>query len=295
MRAMIWCLFSFSIVATAASGETSFTFGNDDGTQSSDDAPSFDCKANNAPDELTICDDSELARLDRELAELYRSLQSNIASANLRKLRHAQRDWLKSRIDCGPNKACLLATYKERLRALKATQQQVRTHADPVDSNVPAPQTGRSYNEGSPSTSTAPQLPSLTNSECVRDAAGLTQFCQIFGNGTELKCHDDNLHSTIATHLFTSVGAVAFCFHDCSVSSNCTFDSVTITNYARWHDIYDYELAESDGSKYSATSSVSAKTGTREITCDLMQRKRRTSGEIVYDAYLDCRDWQAPR
>ncbi len=83
--------------------------------------PSFDCKKAATPVEHALCADLALSRLDRDVADLYRSKhRSSDASAN-DQLRQGQRDWLASaRQACtgGALVPCLTKLYRDRLVAL---------------------------------------------------------------------------------------------------------------------------------------------------------------------------------
>ncbi|MEJ0026642.1 MAG: DUF3298 domain-containing protein [Rhizomicrobium sp.] len=83
--------------------------------------PSFDCKKAATPVEHALCSDLALSRLDRDVADLYRSKHaSSDAGANDR-LRQDQRDWLAARgklCTGGALVPCLTKLYRGRLVAL---------------------------------------------------------------------------------------------------------------------------------------------------------------------------------
>jgi uncharacterized protein YecT (DUF1311 family) len=62
--------------------------------------PSFDCKVASTPVEKAICADSKLADADREIADLYKSLQDLSGTADRDRLRTEQRAWLAQRNQC---------------------------------------------------------------------------------------------------------------------------------------------------------------------------------------------------
>ncbi|MCP1610092.1 uncharacterized protein YecT (DUF1311 family) [Azospirillum lipoferum] len=62
--------------------------------------PSFDCKAASTPVEKAICADPKLADADREIADLYKTLQDLSAAADRDRLRTEQRAWLAQRNQC---------------------------------------------------------------------------------------------------------------------------------------------------------------------------------------------------
>jgi uncharacterized protein len=79
--------------------------------------PSFSCRGNGLTlDEVTICNDGYLSKLDRELAFLWKSLTAR-QKANLRDV---QRDWLWRRGNCGDDSDCIESLYYEQISRLKA-------------------------------------------------------------------------------------------------------------------------------------------------------------------------------
>ncbi len=86
--------------------------------------PSFDCaKARSTPERL-ICEDSELARLDRELGRLYaqaRSVAPDMAAFN----REREVEWRYREQECG-DRICLVMWYAHRREQLQATVNRAR-------------------------------------------------------------------------------------------------------------------------------------------------------------------------
>jgi len=95
----------------------------------SSEQPSFDC-AEAASDVLElICSDAELAKADRDLAQVYSAARATVerldagraeASAELRA---EQRGWIKGRDDCWKAedmRACVAGSYHERIATLTA-------------------------------------------------------------------------------------------------------------------------------------------------------------------------------
>ncbi|MFP4274695.1 MAG: peptidoglycan-binding protein [Paracoccaceae bacterium] len=78
--------------------------------------PSFDCARAGTATEHAICGSSDLARLDRQLAETYALALSRASSPG--QLRVEQRAWLEARNRCAGNAACLRASMAGRLAAL---------------------------------------------------------------------------------------------------------------------------------------------------------------------------------
>ena len=83
--------------------------------------PSFDCAKARSWSEQFLCQDAELATLDREMAELYRTIgRENAGQGDEHKA--AQRTWLKQREQCQSAKEpknCLVEHYQQRLAVLK--------------------------------------------------------------------------------------------------------------------------------------------------------------------------------
>lgn len=87
-------------------------------------APSFDCKkAATGSMEALICRDSGLARLDRQLAQVYSAAQEKAKNEHPPTLRAEQRGWIKGRDECwksGDKQQCLTDEYKRRIAELQA-------------------------------------------------------------------------------------------------------------------------------------------------------------------------------
>jgi uncharacterized protein len=84
--------------------------------------PSFDCsKASHEAEEL-ICKDSDLAALDRSLAELYATVLKNTPASEQGALKTEQRGWVKGRDDCWKSDdqhGCIKSEYEMRINELK--------------------------------------------------------------------------------------------------------------------------------------------------------------------------------
>lgn len=94
--------------------------------------PSFNCAYAKAPDEVLICQNAELATLDREMAALYSAYFNSLTPAQKREWRANQIDWtserdmrayqaawLKSRHACGYDYDCIRTKYEHRIGELK--------------------------------------------------------------------------------------------------------------------------------------------------------------------------------
>ncbi|WP_445678918.1 MG2 domain-containing protein [Radicibacter daui] len=94
--------------------------------------PSFDCSGRLNPLETLICEDTDLARQDDELARLYGSLKESQPAAGWTQIAEAQKRWLSARNkDCAlpegelgnltrrhQAETCLADAYRQRLAAL---------------------------------------------------------------------------------------------------------------------------------------------------------------------------------
>ncbi|MCG6897211.1 MAG: lysozyme inhibitor LprI family protein [Thiocapsa sp.] len=84
--------------------------------------PSFDCSNASHEAEELICKDSELASLDRSLAELYAAALKNTPAGEQGTLKAEQRGWVKGRNDCWKSddqRGCIKAEYESRISELK--------------------------------------------------------------------------------------------------------------------------------------------------------------------------------
>jgi len=83
-------------------------------------SPSFSCKHARLPAEMTICDNSVLAQLDREMASTYYALRDATSNSRRRgQLKHKQKLWLGVRNNCGYRVNCLRDKYETRLYQLE--------------------------------------------------------------------------------------------------------------------------------------------------------------------------------
>ena len=78
---------------------------------------SFDCKKAKSPSEVLICNDSELSKLDYELAETYRQAKAKAVDAQAFK-RQTVAAWQWREANCRDNKQCLVTWYAERKTVL---------------------------------------------------------------------------------------------------------------------------------------------------------------------------------
>jgi uncharacterized protein len=84
--------------------------------------PSFNCAKASSSVEKLICNDAELADLDRSLATLYGRVLENSSATDNRLLKAEQRGWIKGRDDCWKSddmRGCVLREYRYRIDALR--------------------------------------------------------------------------------------------------------------------------------------------------------------------------------
>jgi len=97
-----------------------------DGHFTSDNLPSFSCEKARSFIEHTICDNVEIARLDRKMARSYEMYWSAFFYEKNKKsldktLKKEQRIWIKKRNKCEYEKnykSCLIISYKKRIKEL---------------------------------------------------------------------------------------------------------------------------------------------------------------------------------
>jgi uncharacterized protein len=82
-------------------------------------AQSFNCRYARSADEVLICQDEHLSRLDVLLSGTYYRLRNSLYGRARRRLEASQRRWLASRIDCGRDYACVEEHYQSRIRYLR--------------------------------------------------------------------------------------------------------------------------------------------------------------------------------
>ncbi|WP_080515530.1 lysozyme inhibitor LprI family protein [Methylorubrum extorquens] len=81
--------------------------------------PSFSCARASTSSERTICSDSSLARLDRQLTVLYSRAVDNLSNSSRRALIVAQKQWIQERDQCGSSVGCIARAYTQRIGALR--------------------------------------------------------------------------------------------------------------------------------------------------------------------------------
>ena len=81
---------------------------------------SFDCRRASHPTEIAICNDPDLASLDRQMDETFRAILSN--ADDRESLRADQRAWLSDVRLCEADASCIGKTYEDRLRDLARSE-----------------------------------------------------------------------------------------------------------------------------------------------------------------------------
>jgi uncharacterized protein len=77
--------------------------------------PSFNCNYAKTPDEVIICQHTELSRKDREMADLYSDIMNMFRAGFRDYVRRTQVAWLSGRRLCGYSADCVSKAYDYRL------------------------------------------------------------------------------------------------------------------------------------------------------------------------------------
>jgi uncharacterized protein len=80
--------------------------------------PSFNCIAASSPDEVLICQNSQLSALDRRMSGMYFRLRNNLFDARRGELEASQARWMRERVGCGRDFGCVLDAYQKRIAEL---------------------------------------------------------------------------------------------------------------------------------------------------------------------------------
>lgn len=75
------------------------------------DAQSFNCRFARTSDEVLICQNSELGRLDERMSDTYYSLRNRLSGQQLRRLDTIRNYWISERQMCGRNAKCIENVY----------------------------------------------------------------------------------------------------------------------------------------------------------------------------------------
>lgn len=82
-------------------------------------AQSFECRYARWPDEIAICDDAMLSRLDERMSRLFYRVRDSLDRGERADLDADQDNWLRSRRRCGRDPDCLEMAYRRRIRELR--------------------------------------------------------------------------------------------------------------------------------------------------------------------------------
>jgi uncharacterized protein len=82
-------------------------------------AQSFNCRFARTADEILICQNRALARLDERMSELYFRARNSLYGGQRRQLEADQAKWLRSRHGCGRDASCIEDSYLQRIRELR--------------------------------------------------------------------------------------------------------------------------------------------------------------------------------
>jgi uncharacterized protein len=83
------------------------------------EAQSFNCRYARSADEVLICQEPQLSRLDEELAAVYARVRSRTRGSDLEELTAEQASWLRGRKECGRDYRCVESYYRRRIAQLR--------------------------------------------------------------------------------------------------------------------------------------------------------------------------------
>lgn len=96
--------------------------------------PSFDCGSDKLSSiEVLVCQDSELAALDRQLAEVYQAASAKAVNEQPPLLKAEQRGWIKGRDECWKSDdkhSCAFDNYQMRIAELQARYRLIAPSAE---------------------------------------------------------------------------------------------------------------------------------------------------------------------
>jgi uncharacterized protein len=81
-------------------------------------AQSFNCRYARTADEVAICEDPGLSRLDERLASRFFRLRDNLSGPEQARLERDEDAWLGARRRCGSSRACIAGAYRARISEL---------------------------------------------------------------------------------------------------------------------------------------------------------------------------------
>jgi uncharacterized protein len=86
-------------------------------------AASFNCLVASTPDEVLICQDAELSRLDEQMASLYFATRNRVLGPQRQALEDTQVEWFRLRQACGRDRTCIQSSYTVRIAYLQSYNQ----------------------------------------------------------------------------------------------------------------------------------------------------------------------------
>jgi len=84
-------------------------------------SPSFDCAKATHEAEQLVCKDAELAKLDRNMTEIYSGLLKRKTGQERKELKASQSSWVKTRNECWKSRdprGCVQREYQTRIDQL---------------------------------------------------------------------------------------------------------------------------------------------------------------------------------
>jgi uncharacterized protein len=81
-------------------------------------AQSFNCRYARTPDEIAICENGRLSRLDERLSGRFFRLRDSLYGPDRARLDREQAAWLNARQQCGSDPGCIAAAYRTRIAEL---------------------------------------------------------------------------------------------------------------------------------------------------------------------------------
>jgi uncharacterized protein len=98
---------------------------------------SFDCRKARSADELTICQESGLAKLDQELASLRRQRKEKHHKADRDEAGDNETAFMNARRRCGEHRACIEQSYRNRIQELtRSSPEEEREQASPASAKT---------------------------------------------------------------------------------------------------------------------------------------------------------------
>ncbi len=83
-------------------------------------AQSFNCRYAKSPDEVLICQDRRLAALDERMSSIFFRVRNRLFGQRRADLEADQAAWLRERMACGRDRACIEDAYLRRIQELLA-------------------------------------------------------------------------------------------------------------------------------------------------------------------------------